>query len=98
MRNIGTLSKWNNNRGFGFILSNQTNDEVFVHITAFPRDGVRPTIGETLTFETALNKGKLCAVNIKRPSEQKSDRKWAKFIIAAVLIGVAGYFIYSYLG
>ncbi|MBP7370270.1 MAG: cold shock domain-containing protein [Arenimonas sp.] len=98
MRNVGTLTKWNANRGFGFILPNQTTVEVFVHITAFPRDGVRPTVGETLTFETALNKGKLCAVKIQRPSQQRTGRRWIKTMIAVVLIGIAGYIAYSYFG
>lgn len=41
MRIHGTLTKWNDERGFGFI--SQGSREIFVHISAFPRDGVRPT-------------------------------------------------------
>jgi cold shock CspA family protein len=51
MRIEGTLAKWNDDRGFGFITPTQGGAEVFVHISAFPRDGRRPTVGERLTFE-----------------------------------------------
>lgn len=109
MRNIGTLSKWNDNRGFGFILPNQTDVEIFVHITAFPRDGIRPTIGETLSFETALNKGKLCAVKVQRPTgrqnrSQKGNETnngrtsgyfWSLLLIALTVLAAAAYYGYS---
>lgn len=51
MRTHGTLIKWNTERGFGFVALPQSHEEVFVHISAFPRDGVSPRIGETISFE-----------------------------------------------
>jgi cold shock CspA family protein len=50
MRIHGTLKKWNDDRGFGFVVLPQSQEEIFVHISAFPRDGVRPSIGETISF------------------------------------------------
>jgi cold shock CspA family protein len=51
MRIEGSLKQWNDDRGFGFIAPNGGGPEVFVHVSAFPRDGVRPRIGERLSFE-----------------------------------------------
>lgn len=51
MRLSGTLRSWNDERGFGFIAPTQGGAELFVHISALPRDGSRPTIGEKLTYE-----------------------------------------------
>lgn len=51
MRFEGTLSKWNDDRGFGFISPTLGGQEIFVHISAFPKDGIRPTLGENLSFE-----------------------------------------------
>jgi cold shock CspA family protein len=72
MRIEGTLSKWNDDRGFGFITPAQGGQDVFVHISAFPRDGVRPSLGERLTFEIDTDsKGKKSAKNLlcpQRPS------------------------------
>ncbi len=52
----GTLRTWNDDRGFGFIAPAQGGRELFVHVSAFPRDGSRPTVGEVLTYE--LGRGK----------------------------------------
>lgn len=51
MRIEGKLKQWNDERGFGFIAPNGGGPEVFVHVSAFPRDGIRPRIGERLSFE-----------------------------------------------
>lgn len=51
MRIEGKLKQWNDDRGFGFIAPNDGGPEVFVHVSAFPRDGIRPRIGERLSFE-----------------------------------------------
>ena len=68
MRIEGTLSKWNDDRGFGFITPAQGGQDVFVHISVFPRDGVRPTLGERLTFEIETDKnGKKRAKNLLCP-------------------------------
>jgi len=48
MRFDGTLKKWNDERGFGFIAPMQGAQEIFVHISAFPRDGSRPMLEELL--------------------------------------------------
>jgi len=72
MRVEGTLSKWNDDRGFGFITPTQGGQEIFVHVSAFPKDGVRPSLGEQLTFEIEIdNNGKKRAKNLlcpQRPS------------------------------
>ncbi|OMG52609.1 cold-shock protein [Azonexus hydrophilus] len=51
MRIEGTLAKWNDDRGFGFIAPTTGGPEVFVHASAFPKDGQRPRLGERLSFE-----------------------------------------------
>ena len=47
MRATGILRSWNDERGFGFIAPTQGGAELFVHISALPRDGSRPVVGET---------------------------------------------------
>ena len=74
MRIDGTLTKWNDDRGFGFITPTQGGAEIFAHVSAFPRDGQRPRLGEHLTFEIGTGKeGKKQAKNIlcpARPTEK----------------------------
>ena len=63
----GTLRTWNDDRGFGFIAPTGGGRELFVHINAFPRDGSRPTAGESLIYELGRGKdGKPAAVRVYR--------------------------------
>lgn len=65
----GKLTKWNDDRGFGFITSNLGGQEIFVHASAFPKDGRRPRLGESLSFEIELDKdGRKRAKSISRPA------------------------------
>jgi cold shock CspA family protein len=75
IRRHGTLTKWNDDRGFGFIAPPGGAPDVFVHISAFPRDGRRPQLGELISFEIEAGKdGRQRAVQIMRPGQQQSVR------------------------
>lgn len=64
----GKLTKWNAERGFGFVVAEHGDQELFVHVSAFPRDGRPPGIGEPLSFEMELDKdGRKRAVRVRRP-------------------------------
>ena len=104
MRIAGTLTKWNDDRGFGFITPAQGGPEVFVHISAFPKDGHRPTPGERLTFEIEIaSDGKKRARNLLcpgrtrvRPARQAAARgpgakqgMFRRFVPLAVVVAVA---------
>jgi cold shock CspA family protein len=76
MRLTGTLRSWKDDRGFGFIAPTHGGAELFVHISALPRDGTRPTVGEKLTYELGRGKnGQPQAVNVQREAiGQVSER------------------------
>lgn len=109
MRAHGTLTKWNDDRGFGFITLPQSRAEVFVHISEFPRDGVRPRVGELIAFEIENGRdGRPRAVRISRPGanarrtptaprptrEHRASPVRAMVLGAAAVAGIAG-FAYS---
>jgi uncharacterized membrane protein YsdA (DUF1294 family)/cold shock CspA family protein len=50
-RVVGTLTSWNDDRGFGFVTTDIGDRRVFVHISAFPRSSGRPVLGEPVSFE-----------------------------------------------
>ena len=75
MRSHGTLIRWNDDRGFGFLALSQSREEIFVHISAFPKDGERPRVGETVSFEirTAPD-GRKRAEAVQRPGARRWPR------------------------
>ena len=76
MKLHGRLSKWNDQRGYGFITDDSNGEEVFVHISAFPRSSNRPEVGEVLSFDIDIDierNGKRKAVNLKRLSRLSSN-------------------------
>lgn len=76
MRTHGTLTRWNDERGFGFIAPAHAGDEIFVHISAFPRDGTRPQAGELVSFDVETGKdGKKRAVRVLRPGARSAPRR-----------------------
>ena len=97
MRTHGTLVKWNDDRGFGFVGLPQTHEEVFVHISAFPRDGVRPRVGEVVSFEVrAGSDGRKRAEAVERPGGRKPHegrreprRTTRSSFVGSLLTGVA---------
>lgn len=105
MRIKGTLVKWNDERGFGFISPALGGPEVFVHISSFPKDDRRPTIGERLTFEIEIDStGRKSAKHLHcytRPTRQAANRRPGKKprlperIIMVVIVVALVFFGYS---
>lgn len=104
MRTHGTLTRWNDERGFGFIVPAQAGAEVFVHVSAFPRDGRRPQVGELVSFEIEAGQdGKKRAVRVMRPAsgivrrsrEAPANRPGHLVsmlgLLAVAAIGISGY-------
>lgn len=58
----GTVKFFNESKGFGFIVDNSNNSEVFVHISGLV-DNVRE--GDEVTYETTQGKKGINAVNVQ---------------------------------
>jgi cold shock CspA family protein len=106
MRIDGTLAKWNDDRGFGFIAPTEGGPEIFAHISAFPKDGQRPRRGEPVSFEIEIDKtGRKRAKNIlcpTRSSEARSRRRepgrqrakqgiWGRVVPLIVVVTLGAY-------
>jgi len=66
--NIGTVKFFNSDKGFGFIQPDNGGPDVFVHITAVERAGMRTIIeGQKLSYDVVMDsrKGKSAAENLQ---------------------------------
>ncbi|WP_257999536.1 cold shock domain-containing protein [Xanthomonas arboricola] len=69
------MTRWNTDRGFGFITPAQPGDDLFVHISAFPRGFETPRIGEVISFEIEPGKdGRRQAVRVMRAGQHAAGR------------------------
>jgi len=63
---IGTVKWFNPTKGYGFIAPEEGGKDVFVHISALEKAGLRTlNEGQKVSYEIAQNKGKESAVNIQ---------------------------------
>lgn len=65
---IGTVKFFNSTKGFGFISPDAGGDDVFVHISAVERAGMRTLVeGQKVSFDTVMDprKGKSAADNLQ---------------------------------
>lgn len=84
-RQSGTVTKWNDDRGYGFITVNDHSKPVFVHITEFDASASRPSVGDGVDFEIVTDDlGRTKAVAVHK------GRSIARVIVPA---GPSGYFI-----
>jgi len=61
----GTVKWFNPTKGFGFIVPSDGSKDVFVHITAVERAGLRSLAeGQKVSYEIATERGKTAAVNL----------------------------------
>jgi CspA family cold shock protein len=62
----GTVKWFNATKGFGFIQPEEGGADVFVHISAVEKAGLRSlNEGQRVAFETQQERGKTAAVNLK---------------------------------
>ena len=62
----GKVKWFNAKKGYGFIEPQEGGKDVFVHISALEKAGLRfLNEGQTIRYELATNKGKTSAVNLQ---------------------------------
>lgn len=75
----GTVKWFNNAKGYGFILSDDTNEDLFAHYSVIDMDGYRTLkAGQAVKFDIKPSDKGLHAINIQAadhissPAEQES--------------------------
>lgn len=66
----GTVKWFSNTRGYGFILLDESGDDVFAHFSAITKDGYKTLKkGQKVEFELTEGPKGLFAANIKESQE-----------------------------
>ena len=72
MRTKGKITKWNDEKGFGFLKPSAGDKEVFVHISEFNNRNRRPKLNELVTYSLATDKhGRPRAVHATLPGDKR---------------------------
>ena len=89
MSTKGKLTKWNDDKGFGFITPNAGDKQVFIHISAFNNRSNRPEINQEITYTLSADKnGRPRAENATLPGDKL--RKKGTFSILLSLLFIIG--------
>lgn len=96
MRLQGRVIEWNDERGFGFIIQDETSERIFLHISALRKMKVRPLLGSLVTYEIRRDdKGRLQAVAAEligsKPSRQSPSGGFSSAILGLLLLLTLGY-------
>ena len=92
MRTKGTITSWNDEKGFGFITPSSGGKRVFVHIKAFGNRNRRPEVNQTVTFALSTdNQGRTCAVKATLAGDRLTQK--TKRTNGSMSITVAAFFL-----
>jgi len=102
MRYQGIITRWNEERGFGFITPNGSRNLVFVHIKAFADSPHRPVLNERVYYELSDEQiGRPKAENVTFVSDgpegtDSGIRVWlfsvGAFILLLMIASAVGFF------
>jgi uncharacterized membrane protein YsdA (DUF1294 family)/cold shock CspA family protein len=94
MRLRGKITKWNDDKGFGFIRPLRGGEQVFVHIRAFSNRRRRPIGNEFVTYETGFDdRGRIRAEHVEFFGDTSTipNQGWAvAFTIALLFLMFVG--------
>ena len=96
MRSQGTLTSWNDERGFGFITSSDDSKQVFVHISSFTNHGRRPEINQSLRYTLSSDsKGRPCAEDVSFADERRRHGIGSLFLASVffAVLAVASFYL-----
>ena len=65
---LGKVKWFNNQKGYGFITEDKNSKDIFLHVSALEKSKLRVLReNQKIQFEIKEERGKLKAINLKRP-------------------------------
>lgn len=91
----GTLIRWNNDKGYGFIRSHKENKDIFLHVKSLPHYQRRPKIDDVITYEVDVDEKQQYYAR----SAKIKGLAWSQFTIlffsSTLLFGIYVYLVFS---
>ncbi|MBD3798135.1 MAG: cold shock and DUF1294 domain-containing protein [Campylobacterales bacterium] len=76
LKKKGKVIKWDDAKGFGFILPEDSKQHIFVHIKSFIDRSLRPSLNEEVTYTIFKDKdGRQSAINVSRVTDKLLKNK-----------------------
>ncbi|MEQ9464983.1 MAG: cold shock and DUF1294 domain-containing protein [Haliea sp.] len=92
MRQKGKIRSWDDDRGFGFIVPNKGEKDVFLHISALSNRDHRPEVGQIVTYALATDdRGRHRASKATLPGDRLPVTRKKRGAFGAVI--VAAFFL-----
>jgi cold shock CspA family protein len=85
----GKIQTWNDDRGFGFVVQNSTNEKAFVHISAVADRHRRPVVGALVTYELVQDKRGPKAVDVRYVGQKRTSERKEGSAVRSVAVSVA---------
>lgn len=99
---IGKITSWNDEKGYGFIASKSGGKSIFIHINEFSKRHNRPIQGLSVTYSLSKDlRGRICATNVypenghKKVTKADKQKVLSIFIISSFFSVIVGLFLLS---
>ncbi|MDK2627103.1 cold shock domain-containing protein [Vibrio vulnificus] len=92
----GEIVRWVDERGFGFINSNELDGDIFVHVSKFKKGYRRPRIGDQVEFQLASVQPKLSAESAQLVGVKPQKSNPFSVVLSAVIVGLIGAAFYLF--
>jgi uncharacterized membrane protein YsdA (DUF1294 family)/cold shock CspA family protein len=99
MRYQGKITKWNDEKGFGFVLTNDGKKETFIHISAFKDQSNRPQISQLISYEIIKDASgreqaaNMSYVKVNRPTSANSEQHDLSYIFLGFMLLVTAFVV-----
>lgn len=91
MKQAGTIERWNDEKGFGFIRPEGGTQDYFFHIRSFLNRDERPSVGMIVFFELGQdNQGRMAAINVRIAGSEKFHPSIKAFFVGIVFLSFVG--------
>jgi uncharacterized membrane protein YsdA (DUF1294 family)/cold shock CspA family protein len=93
---IGTVTAWNDEKGFGFITSKSGGKKIFLHINEFSREHKRPIQGLSVKFNRKIDHkgrnfaGNVCPLKGHKKIDKANSQLLFSFIISTTFFVIIG--------